>query len=213
VRVSEITVESLPLCSRTPLQWGEQVLQDPLALLGDHAALEKKAAMNALELLARWPDDAYPGWVEAMTGIARDETNHLSRVTRLLSRRGGMLERGHSNPYAKDLRALVRRGGTGETVDRLLVSALIEARSCERFSVLAQATSAGDGGDEELHSLYHQLFSSELSHYNIFVKLARKADPAKADMRWNQLLREEALILQRQEPGPRIHSGFRKTGS
>ena len=209
MRVSEITIESLPLCSRTPLQWGEQVLQNPVALLADHAALEKKAAMNALELLPRWPDDAYPGWVEAMTGIARDETNHLSRVTRLLARRGGTLERGHSNPYAKDLRALVRRGGTGETVDRLLVSALIEARSCERFSVLAQASTA----DEELHSLYHQLFSSELSHYNIFVKLACKADPAKADMRWNQLLREEALILERQEPGPRIHSGFRKTGS
>jgi tRNA-(ms[2]io[6]A)-hydroxylase len=181
------------------------VLEDPIALLADHAALEKKAAMNALELLARWPEDAYPGWVEAMTGIARDETNHLSRVTRLLARRGGALERGHSNPYAKDLRALVRRGGTGETVDRLLVSALIEARSCERFSVLAQASTA----DEELRSLYQQLFSSELSHYNIFVKLARRADPSKADMRWNQLLREEALILARQEPGPRIHSGFR----
>jgi tRNA-(ms[2]io[6]A)-hydroxylase len=199
-------VESLPLCSRTPLEWGNQVLKDPLALLGDHAMLEKKAAANALELLARWPDEAYTGWVEAMTSIARDETNHLARVTRLLARRGGQLGRGHSNPYAKDLRALVRRGGTGETVDRLLVSALIEARSCERFSVLAEAAK----GDDELHALYHQLFSSELGHYNMFVKLARKADPNRADMRWNQLLREEAGILARQEPGPRIHSGFKR---
>ncbi len=202
----DLSIESLPLHSRTPAEWGAQALEDPLALLADHAMLEKKAAANALELLARWPDDAYSGWVESMTAIARDEANHLARVTKLLARRGGTLDRGHSNPYAKDLRALVRRGGAGETVDRLLVSALIEARSCERFSVLAKATE----NDPELHSLYFQLFSSELGHYNIFVRLAHKTDPEKAGMRWQQLLREEALILERQAPGPRIHSGVRR---
>src|SRR5262245_16026899 len=99
---------SLPLRSRTPLEWGRSVLADPIALLTDHAFLEKKAAHNALEMLTRWPGEWTPGWVETMTSVARDEAAHLAQVTRLLLRRGGRLGRGHSNPYAKELRLLVR---------------------------------------------------------------------------------------------------------
>ena len=74
----------------------------------DHAFLEKKAATNALELLTRWPNDWLDGWVEAMTGIARDEMAHLAQVTRMLVSRGGRLDRVHKNPYANSLRQLVR---------------------------------------------------------------------------------------------------------
>lgn len=66
-------VSALPLKSRTPLEWGRAALSDPIALLVDHAFLEKKAANNALELMTHWPSDWFPGWVEAMTGVARDE--------------------------------------------------------------------------------------------------------------------------------------------
>ena len=102
---------TLPLHSRTPLAWGRAVLADPIALLVDHAFLEKKAANNAMELMTHWPSDWFPGWVEAMTGVARDEAAHLAQVIRLLIRRGGRLGRIHKNPYANALRMLVRKFG------------------------------------------------------------------------------------------------------
>ena len=105
------------------------MLADPLALLADHAFLEQKAANNAMELMTRWPSEWFPGWLEAMTSVARDEAAHLAQVMRLLIKRGGRMGRGHRNPYARALRTLVRKGGEGEIVDRLIVSALIEVRS------------------------------------------------------------------------------------
>lgn len=113
------------------------------------------------------------------------------------------MERGHRCAYAKALRALVRKGGTEETLDRLLVSALIEARSCERFSVLAAAAE-----DAELAAFYKALFSSEMGHYKVFLKLANKvADKPIVEARWQRMLAAEARILAEQTPGPRIHSG------
>jgi tRNA-(ms[2]io[6]A)-hydroxylase len=197
-------LDALPLHSRTPIEWARAVLADPVRLLMDHAFLERKAAANALELLTRWPNDWLPGWVETMTSVARDEAAHLAQVTRILLRRGGRLDRGHTNAYAKALRLLVRKGDQAEILDRLLVSALIEVRSCERFAVLAAAS-----GDAELAGLYEALFASEFGHYRVFLELARKmADAAAVEARWQELLAAEAQILARQEAGPRIHSGF-----
>src|SRR5260221_626543 len=121
----------LPLRYITPPAWAAAVLSSPLELLNDHAHLEKKAAVNALELLNRWPKPSPPeNWVTAMTAVSRDEVEHLAVVCRLLARRGGRLTKQHSNPYALALRNLVRkRLGPTELVDRLLVSSLIEARS------------------------------------------------------------------------------------
>jgi tRNA 2-(methylsulfanyl)-N6-isopentenyladenosine37 hydroxylase len=137
--------------------------------------------------------------------VARDEAAHLAQVTRILMKRGGRMERGHTNPYAKALRLLVRTGGQGEVLDRLLVSGLIEVRSCERFAVLAAASQ----GDDELAAFYRALCSSEMGHYKVFLRLARKvAGKAAVDVRWQEMLAHEARILARQEPGPRIHSGL-----
>jgi len=172
-------------------------------LLIDHAFLERKAANNAMELLTRWPGEWVAGWTETMTGVARDEAAHLAQVVMLLARRGGRLERVHKNPYANALRLLVRKGGPGEVLDRLFVSALIEARSCERFAVLAEVAE-----DEELAAFYKALFSSELGHYKVFLRLAQKvAGRGAAESRWQEMLAAEARILAEQEPGPRIHSG------
>ena len=196
-------VAELPLRSRTPAEWADAVLADPISLLVDHAFLEKKAANNAMDLMTHWPTDWVPGWVETMTGVARDEAAHLSQVTRLLMRRGGRLTRIHKNPYASELRQLVRKGKEGETLDRLLVSALIELRSCERFAVLA-----GASRDEELATFYRALFSSELGHYKVFLRLANRIAGRKVvDERWQQMLTAEAEILEQQAPGSRIHSG------
>jgi tRNA 2-(methylsulfanyl)-N6-isopentenyladenosine37 hydroxylase len=194
---------ALPLHSRTTIAWGRAVLADPLALLVDHAFLEKKAANNAMELMTHWPNDWCPGWVEAMRSVARDEAAHLAQVIRLLIRRGGRLARNHKNPYANALRMLTRKGEPVEIVDRLFVSALIELRSRERFAVLAAASD-----DPELATFYGALFASEMGHYKLFLKLAHKIGPkAAAEARWEQMLDAEARILAEQPPGPRIHSG------
>jgi tRNA-(ms[2]io[6]A)-hydroxylase len=197
-------VDDLPLHSRTPLEWGRAVLADPNQLLIDHAFLEKKAATNAMEMLTRWPDDWLDGWVETMTAVARDEAAHLAQVVRILLRRGGRMERYHKNPYANALRQLVRKGEPGELVDRLLVAALIEVRSCERFAVLAEVAE-----DPELAEFYHALYSSELGHYKVFLKLARAAG-VNVDERWQEMLAAEAKIIAEQAIGARIHSGAPK---
>lgn len=202
-------IDTLPLLARTPMEWGSAALADPMALLIDHAFLEKKAANNAMELMTRWPNDWLPGWVETMTGIARDEAAHLAQVVRILTRRGGRLTRVHKNPYANDLRHLVRKGEREELLDRLFVSALIEARSCERFAVLAATAD-----DEELASFYKSLFASELGHYAVFLRLAEAIDAGAVTgsrthqvSRWRQMLAAEAQIIRAQPPGSRIHSG------
>ena len=83
-------LDAIPLASRTPDTWAASVLEEPLALLNDHAYLEKKAASNALELLNRWPEPGCPeDWVRTLAAIASDEAAHLSSVVRLLARRGG----------------------------------------------------------------------------------------------------------------------------
>src|SRR5256885_86660 len=167
-----MTDTQLPLKYVTPATWAQAVLTRPLELLNDHAHLEKKAATNALELLNRWPEPAPPeNWVAAMTAVARDEVEHLAVVSRLLARRGGRLTKSHSNPYASALHKLVRRGqGTSELVDRLMISSLIEARSCERFALLGEACDE----DKELKKLYAGLWASEHGHYKTFIQLAEQ---------------------------------------
>lgn len=196
----------LPLLGATPDAWAARALVEPRVLLDDHAHLEKKAAANALALLNRWPrsSDQADAWVRALAAIARDETEHLGLVLRHLARRGGRMSRGHSNPYAAALHELIRTGsGDDEVLDRLLVSALIEARSCERFAVLARVTA-----DDELRSLYRGLEASERGHHRVFLDLARSTQPsAEVDARWAWFLAEEARVLAAQRPGPRMHSG------
>lgn len=199
--------ERLPLRWQTPPRWVDGVMRNPIAFLNDHAHLEKKAATNALELLLRWPGPVPPeDWIQSMTSIANDEVDHLQTVSRLLSQRGGRLTRNHQNRYAGDLRAVIRMGkGTLEIIDRLLVSALIEARSCERFELLSQHCP-----DAELARLYGRLYRSEGGHYRVFLALALdlpEAVRADVDARWDWMLDEEARIIQRQEPGPTMHSG------
>ena len=196
----------LPLRYHTPPAWARQVLARPLELLNDHAHLEKKTAANAMELLNRWPEPSPPeNWVSAMTAVARDEVEHLATVCRLLARRGGRLTKQHSNAYASQLRALVRQGeGKSELVDRLMVSALIEARSCERFKLLGDACA----DDVELRKLYRGLWASEHGHYRTFIQLAEEIqEPDRVAKRWDEMLDAEARIVTEQAPGPRMHSG------
>ncbi len=206
--------EDLPLLSRTPEGWAAAVLREPLALLSDHAYLEKKAAANALELLNRWPGPEPPDdWTRTLAAITSDEANHLSGVVRLLKERGGRLERSHRNDYARSLRRHVRSGrGPEDLLDRLLISALIELRSCERFEVLArhcEGDGANPGRDPALGRFYRRLWSSEFGHYRVFLHLAGHVAPAdEVEARWRAMLRIEADTIAAQPPGPRMHSGW-----
>jgi tRNA-(ms[2]io[6]A)-hydroxylase len=196
----------LPLLWITPAVWAAQVLQSPLELLSDQAYLEKKAANNALEFLNLWPSvEAPEHWLSSLAAIARDETQHLQMVIRLLEKRGGRLARSHKTPYALELRGLVRKGkGSEELMDRLLISALIEARSCERFDRLSE-----NGNDLELSKFYAGLVASENGHYQLFVDMAKKVLPAGlVEKRWKDLLKAECEIIQAQPAGARIHSGL-----
>ncbi len=184
---------------RTPSSWTDAVLDDELALLADHAHLERAAAANALSLVRRWPEGADPDrWVGRLSGIARDEVEHLALVSRTLAARGGRLPREHRNPYASDLRQHVAVGTAGELADRLYVSALIELRSHERFTML------GDS-DHELAGMYAGLEASEAGHHRVFVHLAAQAG-GEPD-RWTWWCDREAEVAAAQPPGPRIHAG------
>ena len=184
---------------RTPPAWTDAALADELALLADHAHLERAAAANAMSLVRRWPEGADPDrWVARLAGIARDEVDHLALVSRTLADRGGRLPREHRNPYAAGLREHVAVGTPRELADRLYVSALIELRSFERFAMLA------DSG-HELAGLYAGLEASEAGHHRVFVHLAAQAG-GDAD-RWRWWCEREAEVAASQRPGPRIHAG------
>ena len=198
--------DDLPLLWLTPESWVESATRDPLALLNDHAHLEKKAASNALDMLLRWPEPTPPeNWVQSMNAIAIDEVAHLNSVTRLIARRGGKLSRSHRNPYASGLREFVRVGrGVQDIMDRLFISALIEARSCERFYLLAQGIA-----DDELRKLYNGLYLSEAGHYRVFIGLARELPLAsEIEERWQWMLEAEARLIQQQPIGCAMHSGM-----
>ncbi len=204
--MTSYTITHLPLKLQTSSNWADRVLEQPLVLLNDHAHLEKKAANNALDMLNRWPTSSPPlSWVSNMIHVARDEIEHLQIVNKLLERRGGEMSKSHKNSYAADLNTLIRMGqGHREHVDRLLISALIECRSCERFKLLADASA---GSDNELHQLYADLWRSEHGHYAVFLEMARLITSESIDDRWEWMLCKEAETMSDQ-PFDYIMHGF-----
>lgn len=195
----------LPLLVDTPEEWGESILKKPIELLNDHAHLERKAALNALDLLQRWPGNKPPAkWVRILSSVARDETNHLAAVVKIMKDRGAEMTRLHKNTYAQGLHKLIRMGkGPLELVDRLLASALIEARSCERFLILSKAASK----DPVLSKLYKSLWGSEHGHYKVFFQLGSiVTDKEDVSERWQWFLEKEAEIVKSQVNGNPMHS-------
>jgi tRNA-(ms[2]io[6]A)-hydroxylase len=164
------------LCLKVPTDaaWAVAAMRDADAVLADHAHCELKAAANALSLVARHPGD--PAMAQALSDLAREEIEHFQRVVSLLAARGVTLGPPPVDEYAAALRRAanelprpVRQTDRDRLVDRLLVGALIEARSCERFQLLAEASR---DRDPELHALWKELLASEARHYRTFVDLA-----------------------------------------
>jgi tRNA-(ms[2]io[6]A)-hydroxylase len=176
--------------------WALGAKNDLDAILVDHAHCEMKAASNALSLAARHPESFR--LVIALTDLAREEIEHFQRVARFLERRGLRLGPPPVDAYAAELRraasALPRHPGLPPLVDRLLVAALIEARSCERFKLLLAVV----GGD--MHAFYTELFAAEARHFQAFVDLATEAAGARAaevPARLALVAEREAAIVRR----------------
>jgi tRNA-(ms[2]io[6]A)-hydroxylase len=163
------------LCLKVPTDraWSSEAMLDVDAVLVDHAHCEMKAASNALSLAARHPADM--ALVRTLTDLAREEIEHFQRVLAILAARGLTLGPPPVDAYAAALRSAARtlplERGADALVDRLLVGALIEARSCERFKLLADAT-MNDGAEKDVHALWDELLAAEARHYRTFVELA-----------------------------------------
>lgn len=178
----------LKLLCPTPPEWLAHALAHLDSVLIDHAHCEKKAAATALSLLSSYPDN--PPLAQAMAALAEEEAGHLRLMVDALHARGLKLGRDPGDEYAQRLLSHVR-GGDVRLLDRLLVSALIEARSCERLKLLADHVP-----DEELAALYHTLWKAEAGHFTLFTDLARKLFPLPVvEKRLDELLRIEADII------------------
>ncbi|WP_394825291.1 tRNA isopentenyl-2-thiomethyl-A-37 hydroxylase MiaE [Pendulispora albinea] len=150
--------------------WAKEAVANFDKVLADHAHCEMKAASNALSLAARHPDDL--ALVRALTDLAKEELEHFQQVLTVLERRGIPLGPPEVDTYAADLRksAKERPSGLPPLVDRLLVGALIEARSCERFKLLLGALDPAQ--ERAIFDFYTELFAAEARHYRTFCDLA-----------------------------------------
>jgi tRNA-(ms[2]io[6]A)-hydroxylase len=186
------------LRSATDPRWAPAAVAGLDRTLADHAHCEKKAAASALKLVADHPER--PDLVRALARLAQEELQHFLAVLAELGRRGIPLPADEGDPYARALVRLVR-GGDAALVDRLLVSALIEARSCERLLLLAGALP-----DPRLRDLYARFAQAEAGHERLFVDLARRhGGEAAADARLEALAEAEARIVRELPILPRIH--------
>ena len=171
-------------------------------ILIDHAYCEQKAATSAISLIVKYPDKSK--LVDEMTALVAEEWGHFERVLEELKKRGYELGRNRPDEYVVELSKHIRKGDKRERqlMDHLLVNALIEARSCERFKLLWKNIP-----DEGLKKFYYELMASEAGHYVSFVKLAKEYMPAEVvDSRLQELLKIEADIINNLEHRPdRMH--------
>jgi tRNA-(ms[2]io[6]A)-hydroxylase len=184
----------------TPQRWLAQVDADLPSILIDHAHCEKKAAGTALNLIFAYVENI--DLCREMTAIVNEELEHFQMVLDLLARREIRFRRITPSSYGRELNDLVRKQEPQKAVDRLLVAGLIEARSCERFHLLAQHIT-----DSELAEFYRSLFESEARHHTTYTRLAKDFAPETEVMaRLDELAELEAAIITRGEEKPRMHS-------
>ena len=176
------------------------MLKETAELLVDHAHCEKKAAGMAVNLVFRYPQHEF--LLEPLSRLAREELVHFEQVLGLIRARGESFRILRPSPYAGRLRRFTRSHEPARLVDTLLCGALIEARSCERFGLLAEAAQ-----QPELRDLYHGLLASEARHHGVYLKLAEQlASPHPLDARLAELAEHEAQVLADVPPLPRMHA-------
>ncbi len=161
-------------------------------ILVDHAYCEQKAASSGISLIIQYPEKDI--LVERLTAIVAEEWGHFERVVAELRKRGWKLGKQRRDEYVIKLNEVIQKGGSREQqlMEKLLLNALIEARSCERFKILWKNIP-----DKELAEFYHELMISEAGHYKNFLQLAKEYMPEEVVMnRWHELLEQEARIVE-----------------
>jgi tRNA-(ms[2]io[6]A)-hydroxylase len=187
------------LAAATPAAWVDAAVANWQDVLVDHANCEKKAASTALALIFAYPEDAR--LAVALSRLAREELRHFEQVQRAMTALNVPFQRQRPGRYGAGLRAHVRTSERGRKLDLLLAGALIEARSCERFRLLARRLQA------PLGTLYGQLSHSEARHFELYVDFARAMAPEEWRPRLAWLAVREAELATSPDEELRFHSG------
>lgn len=186
----------------TDPRWTDIVSMDIREILIDHAYCEQKAATSCISLISQYPEKEE--LVEVLTPVVAEEWSHFERVMDQLKKRGYSFGKQRKDEYANRLMKVKKDGGSRDQqlVEKLLICALIEARSCERFKLLWKNIP-----DEELQKFYYELMVSEAGHYRNFLDLAMTYMPESyVWSRWKEILQAEAEIIQSLDlRGDRMH--------
>ncbi len=185
----------------TDPRWADIAEKNIEEILIDHAFCEQKAASTAISLLVTYPE--LSELVEAMAALAKEEMSHFQMVHKRILDKGLVLGRERKDPYVHDISAYFGKTANRDLrlVHRLLIAALIEARSCERFRLLSEQLK-----DQELAEFYRKLMVSEANHYTMFLKFAREyGNREQVDELWEGLLQHEAKVLQNYNKSEAIH--------
>lgn len=187
----------------TDPRWVNIVETNIEEILTDHAWCEQKAATNAITLVT--VNNEYPDLVADMLALAKEELEHFEMVHQIIQQRGLKLGRERKDEYVGELAQYMKQSsnGTRESglVERLLFSAMIEARSCERFKVLSENIK-----DPELAKFYRELMESEANHYTTFIGYARKyGKNIDVEKRWREWLDFEASVIAKYGKRETVH--------
>lgn len=185
----------------TPAQWVGAALEHQDILLIDHANCEKKAASTALNLMYRYVE--HPSLLNKLSRLAREELRHFEQVLAIMQARGVEYPQLTASRYAQGLHTLVRKPEPARLIDTLIVGAIIEARSCERFAALAPHL------DDELGAFYTSLLRSESRHFRDYLKLAQSlGSKAEVEQRLPVFLEAEKGLIESGDTQFRFHSGL-----
>lgn len=186
----------------TDPRWADLAGKSIEEILTDHAYCEQKAASTSISLIQNYPD--FEQVVDALSPIVKEEWGHFEMVVEHLKKRGLKLGLQRKDVYVNELRKFIKTGGARKQslIEKLLFSALIEARSCERFKLLSQNIE-----DEDLRKFYKNLMVSEAGHYKLFLDMAGElGGKEKVMKRWEEWLEYEAGIMKSIElRGDRMH--------
>ena len=201
-KISEHTKTILGLQLPTDPRWVNLAALSLEEILSDHAYCEQKAAVTCISLIQRY--SRKEALVIALAPIVTEEWGHFRLVLAELHKRGLKLGNQRKDDYAAALFQFTQKGGgeEGRLLDQLLMMAMIEARSCERFKKLSEELD-----DVYLRKFYRRFMESEAGHYTLFIELAETyVDKEKVRSRWQEWLQQEALIMASLEPrGDRMH--------
>jgi tRNA-(ms[2]io[6]A)-hydroxylase len=191
----------IKLQANTPQAWLDKCLENLPVLLSDHAHCERKAAQAALSLLPYFADNHQVS--NTLARLAREEMRHFEQVLKHIHKLGFTHANRPACRYAKALHTFMRKEGKEALVDKMIVAAIIEARSCERFAALGQIL------EGELKDFYHKLWLAERRHAVVYLEFCRLLeDEQMIAQRLDELLTAEAAIILMPEDCYRFHSGI-----